>query len=770
MKHFLNKRLWIVSLVTLLAVVLIVISTRLIHFDTSIQSMLPDDPALQRSVALTALSSVSDKVILYISCDEKEALDTTIEMVNHLIEENKGLSDVFPTGADIMEITDYLSNNALVLYPYETQGSPFTSKEMSLRLDAKYKTLLSMPFDALDESFFKDPLNQVSQVLKLQFSKQSNLQFYKGGVLSNDGRSFLRVFSAGHNPNDVEKTKALEVLDEQISSIARSAGGGEAFLYGAHFYFLESASTIKGEVFFICLLSVLLTVLVFLFFFRNVEVILFSFMPIVAGIAVTFFLIYVLKGTFGALALAFGATSAGICIDYSIHYLFMVEFYPTLKQLRSHIGKSLFMGYLTTMVAFVILFFSRISSLSDIALFGVLVLTACFLFNWVILQRLITPGVYHYKVRCFDFSGYTSNTVARGVFVVVMMIFFIASFATSLETDSASLDISHKELDSRGQRILGEFKESTNNVFLGFIGNSKEQAIGESVRASLLLSKDGSIPYLSMSLFVPPKSVVESRASIVRDTFDMDSFRLAVEGSEFTQDAFIPFYKLIDSFQNGSFEFTDIPEYVGRELDSSIVEYEQMYYQVVHIGDRQLAKSVALTLDEAGINYVPIDVVTDSVEGLLAFERKALMLLFVAVLVILLLIAVAFRNIKTALTAVIPVVAGLVALLGVNAILQIPINIMHITASILVVGIGVDYGIYMACAYAQDGSKDGVNRTIQSVLVCALTTLASFAVLAFSSSGAMFALGMSMFAGILAAFFSATLIIPFFYRKGKDAL
>jgi predicted exporter len=100
-----------------------------------------------------------------------------------------------------------------------------------------------------------------------------------------------------------------------------------------------------------------------------------------------------------------------------------------------------------------------------------------------------------------------------------------------------------------------------------------------------------------------------------------------------------------------------------------------------------------------------------------------------------------------------------------------PINIMHITSAILVVGIGVDYGILSSSTWNMWLKKELTgddwlkkrNSTVQSILAAALTTLASFGLLAISSSGALFSLGISMIFGIIFAFCAAVLIVPLAY-------
>ena len=397
MKRNLISRVIVFSIIAV-AVLLIVFSAMNLKLNSQITNMLPRDENLMRSVALTADSSVSDKLLLYIHNEDSEKLDMMIDKADAVVNAVDFLTPNIPTAQQINEIKLYLQKNAFVLYPYEEFDAPFSEAEIKNRLEKKFAYLQNNPFEDLGELFFADPLNQISDLMKLQFSSSNPLSVYRDGILSEDKTSYLRVFSTGSSSSDTKNSALLLDLDNKIKSIA-AENGGNSFLYGAHFYFIESSSTIQKEVSVICVFSILLTILVFFFFFRNLELIFYAFMPVVAGMALTFVSILVFCKEFGAIALGFGATAAGICIDYSIHYLFKADFYGTLKDLRHGIGKSLFMGYLTTVLSFLLLLLSKIDSLGEIALFGCLVITFSFVLCWFVLQNLLPPEKIFYRVK-----------------------------------------------------------------------------------------------------------------------------------------------------------------------------------------------------------------------------------------------------------------------------------------------------------------------------------------------------------------------------------
>jgi predicted RND superfamily exporter protein len=132
--------------------------------------------------------------------------------------------------------------------------------------------------------------------------------------------------------------------------------------------------------------------------------------------------------------------------------------------------------------------------------------------------------------------------------------------------------------------------------------------------------------------------------------------------------------------------------------------------------------------------------------------------------VIILLILV-FREIKKIVSALIPVVTGLVFMAGVMAFFGMKFNLFNIVATILVIGLGVDYGIFMVCRLTE--AYD--HHTERAVLVSGLTTLSAFGALVLARHPALHSIGVTVLFGIGAAIPSALFVIPAIYRRSGDS-
>jgi predicted RND superfamily exporter protein len=134
-----------------------------------------------------------------------------------------------------------------------------------------------------------------------------------------------------------------------------------------------------------------------------------------------------------------------------------------------------------------------------------------------------------------------------------------------------------------------------------------------------------------------------------------------------------------------------------------------------------------------------------------------------AFFIIILLLVLLFRNIKKVLLSLIPVATGMIFMLGVMSWLEIPFNIFNIISTILIIGLGVDYGIFMVCKSSEEYEHD----TNTAVLLSGLTTVTGFGALIFARHPALHSIGITVLLGIGAAIPSAMFVIPAFYRT-KD--
>jgi len=76
----------------------------------------------------------------------------------------------------------------------------------------------------------------------------------------------------------------------------------------------------------------------------------------------------------------------------------------------------------------------------------------------------------------------------------------------------------------------------------------------------------------------------------------------------------------------------------------------------------------------------------------------------------------------------------------------VSLGLLHVVALLLVLSMGVDYGVFLAETRADPG---GFAATVLSVLIACLSTVLAFGLLAMSASPALRAIGLTVGLGVL---------------------
>jgi predicted exporter len=147
-----------------------------------------------------------------------------------------------------------------------------------------------------------------------------------------------------------------------------------------------------------------------------------------------------------------------------------------------------------------------------------------------------------------------------------------------------------------------------------------------------------------------------------------------------------------------------------------------------------------------------------------AMIRNFIQYIILASLMILLLLTLLFRKAGKVFCAMIPVVTGLLVMFGVMGYGGIEFNLFNIIASILVIGLSVDLGIFMVSRV----SAGYDSNTGRAVFLGGMTSLVGMGALTLAHHPALYSIGITVLLGMCGAIPSALLLIPAFLNSKKD--
>jgi predicted RND superfamily exporter protein len=119
-----------------------------------------------------------------------------------------------------------------------------------------------------------------------------------------------------------------------------------------------------------------------------------------------------------------------------------------------------------------------------------------------------------------------------------------------------------------------------------------------------------------------------------------------------------------------------------------------------------------------------------------------------------------------------------VCLLAVMRLGGIKLNMVNLVAAPLLIGINIDYGIFLVSLARAAGNRgatrlelmEEIGTSCHAVLVCALTTVLGFGSLVFMAIPAVRSLGVAVSVGVTASLAATVLFLaPLLLRENQDA-
>ncbi len=158
-------------------------------------------------------------------------------------------------------------------------------------------------------------------------------------------------------------------------------------------------------------------------------------------------------------------------------------------------------------------------------------------------------------------------------------------------------------------------------------------------------------------------------------------------------------------------------------------------------------------------------------------KRDANLTLIVAATIIILLLFVMERSISQGLLVFAPLSLGLIWTMGTLGWLGIPLSVATVGLSSMILGLGVEYGVFVLSRYNEEreknvGQLDSMKVTVYSigtaVIGSGLTTIVGFGVLSFATVPMIQHLGQTLALGIAYCLLAALFVNPLFILLEED--
>jgi predicted exporter len=262
--------------------------------------------------------------------------------------------------------------------------------------------------------------------------------------------------------------------------------------------------------------------------------------------------------------------------------------------------------------------------------------------------------------------------------------------------------------------------------------------------------------YDSAARYLPSIATQRARQTVLPDTPTLQAaLDTALAATPFRGDAFGDFVADVAAAKHA-------PPLAPRDLDGTPLAVS-VGGLLLQRGDHATALvSLSGLADPAAVARVAqahgaqlLDLKQASESLVVEYRQRVLLALALAALLLVATVWIALRSPRRVLRVLLPMALTTLLILAVLRGFGVELNLFHLVALILAAGLGLDYALFFE--HAGDDRAEQL-RTLHAVIVCSLTTLLVFCLLALSSIPVLRAIGSTVAIGVFGNFVLALLV------------
>ena len=744
-------------------------------------------PAHTETNILKAIfSSKSDNLLVDLSSRFSAKINIIVESSD--FEKAEEVSKTFYAKIDKTKMKSSDANITEIIEEYEKYHNNLLSNQTrKLLIDKQYEKVEENAYEALYNpvippvgSIEDDPFLLLTDfVMNLNENSQAPSNFTP--IQLNDKYYSLIML-------DVDKELALSptVLNKEVKKLVDlqkefSKNGTKVYLTGApiHSYFASSHSIF--EINLICILSTLFVIGLVFWYFGS----LFPLIPIGLSIGLGIYAGYCMTAlvfrNIHILTFVFSTTLIGVCVDYSLHYFVALKEGKTGTEVIKDIFKSLTVSLITTVSAFLILLFADFILLRQISIFtitglvtvyGIVVLWYPLLEkiglnykpdntnsldarqNFSLLGRESERGVELNKYNTNSllsriFNAHKTVHVSKllGIFVskprltaqllscLIAILLIVGLFHTHFDDNIKNMYTPPKAL-LNAEKLFTEIAGTNGDTSIFVVkGNNLEELLQKEEEIADMLN---GTEYQALSKYVPSEKRQKSNQTLRKELYRAKLNDFAI---------FLPVQKRTQL----------ISQNYGNNFLSASNDFEFMKKNFLI--DKNTSIMVVSGYNGEKIDDVRIINFQKDISAQIKHCRRVCLGLLIPIFGLLYLLLTKIYDKKSGLKILLPSICAVALVFGILGLFGCPINLFHLLAIFLIIGFGLDYSVFRFTNPEKAGD---------SVFLSCITTVFSFALLAFTGFKLISSLGTVLALGLLSSYIFSLNLIKNNIKKDKN--
>jgi predicted exporter len=586
-----------------------------------------------------------------------------------------------------------------------------------------------------------------------------------GNFQSASGDHAIVLLGLRSSPFDSERqAELLDYLDSEFRRLNAEAGGDLVLeLSGINRIAVASERSIRGDTNFISAVSISVVCALFLLVFHSLRHLAIAILTPLGGFAVAMAVALSGENPVHGITLGFGFVLIGVAIDYPIHLMNHHALSPigtrpreTVERIRS----SLLLSGLTTTLAFIALALSDFPGLRAMGTFAAIGIPVSLLITLFSIPAFMRPSVAStptQQVLADGFAGLVGwlgarRGVATAIFAVYAVIAAVGVPQLHWEDDPSTLIAATPALIDESERVRQRIVDFDSGRFVAGLAPNVESAlvlndqIHERLAHAIVAGDlDGTS---SLHTFLWSQALQRRNLEALQSVPELDDrIDRAFAQSGFRPGAFRSFTAAVVAPAAPPLRPEDFTGTALARMLDSLVELDGRWAVVTYL--RGVKSGDAIRDALAGLEdtyYVDQkEIVSDVYQG---YRRSMVRVVAVGCAIIFVVLQLRYRNLRDGLLAFGTAALAAITTCGAFGILGVSVNVVSSISLLVVLGMGVDYGIFTV-----DGARapDRLGATLSSILISCLTSVFVFGSLALSEQPALRAIGLTTGTGILFA-------------------
>ncbi len=542
---------------------------------------------------------------------------------------------------------------------------------------------------------------------------------------------------------------------------------GTRFVYqGTPFHSYKSSTEASKEIMLISIISMLAVIIILFSVFKNPVPIAASVGSIFVSIATALLATIAAFGKVHVLALVFGTSLIGSCIDYSLHYFINWKANIELtkgKEIRTHMMKGLSLSLVSTVLCFAILTLAPYTLLKQMALFSLSGLISSYMTTICLYPFIPVPKQETRVIRTMKLmktpDWYSKKVVGRifitAIFAVPLLMILIFHNNVKIHNDLTTLyTMEGRQLEDEieAAKVL-QYNPTGWYIVRGTDENdvlAREEALAGKLNAFCKANGQPS-GYLGTTLFVPSEDMQRKSRKACEKLLELADFQFEALGFEPELAD-----ELREDFANSEKDFIslekgNVPAFLADSISSAwLGNIGGTYYTVLLPALTTDSDSFRQFTDNDTFFVSKMEDISHDLDKL----TKMILIFFLAAYVVIFVILRFFYTTKQSLKIISIPVLIMIVVGAVFGAAKIHLEFFSIVGMILVLGLGLDYIIYMMENEKHKGTENSILEPY-AIMLSFVTTVISFGALSLSTFKPVHLIGLSIFIGLITAYLSS---------------